>query len=132
MELLDKIRYLVNRDDATAFLATGDPQDARLEVCIMNSARMHADDTITCALVAAPHTYENLLKTKKGLLVVLGPAKDPRHIYGARVHLELLADFTEGEEYHEMQEFVNQYFGDYPVSHRLLFRAVSAEPSWEV
>jgi len=98
----------------------------------MNSARMDRSGTISCAIVDAPNTFDNLKESSKGLMVVVGRSSGDGTLFGARLYLEMVADFSDGPEHIEMQKFVNKCFGVYTVSHRILFEVKRAEPSWEI
>ena len=132
MGLLNKVRGLVNSRESMAFLSTFNSRTGKQEICSMNSARMDRNGTISCAIVDAPKTFDNLKESKKGLMVVVGRSVGDGTLFGARLYLEMVADFSDGPEHIEMQKFVNKCFGVYTVSHRILFEVKKAEPSWEI
>jgi hypothetical protein len=128
----EKARDLINRHLVTTLLSTADER-GNADAALFNSASMPDPNTVVGAQIGLKRSYENLKKTRRGVISVIVPhPEDPLKTDGVRVYVELVADETEGEGFDELQRSLDRSLGvGFRLKSRLVFKVTEIRPLWE-
>jgi hypothetical protein len=129
IEGLDRLRAFLDRRTAVAVLGTAGGQ-APPEVAMLAAPSLTSDGHIAGGEEegVGGRAFRNLRQNSRATLLVLDPIMDPRARDGVRVTVEFLGAEEDGDELHQLSQWLSTFAPGRRMVRRLIFKVLAVEP----